>query len=111
MPRFDLSIRTKLAIWAAFGVLLVAGMLAEQQFGDRSAAHLRQLADNKQLTAIEALRAAKDLGNMRLELREMRLALSPHEVDGTLDRLRAAAAAAAEHIKVAIATRRPTGNS
>ena len=103
MPRFDLSIRTKLAIWAAFGVLLVAGMLAEQQFGDRSAAHLRQLADNKQLTAIEALRAAKDLGNMQLELREMRLALSPHEVDGTLDRLRAAAAAAAEHIKVAIA--------
>jgi methyl-accepting chemotaxis protein len=103
MARFDLSIRTKLAIWAALGVLLVAGMLAEQQIGDRSAANLRELAESKQLTAVEALRAAKDLGNMRLELREMRLALSPHEVDGALERLRAAAAAARSHIKLAIA--------
>jgi len=103
MPSFDLSIRTKLTIWAALGVLLVAGMLAEQQIGNRSAASLRQVADSKQLTAVEALRAAKDLGNMRLELREMRLALSPHEVDRALDRLRADAAAAAQHIKAAIA--------
>jgi methyl-accepting chemotaxis protein len=103
MARFDLSIRTKLAIWAALGVLLVAGMLAEQQIGDRSAANLRELAESKQLTAVEALRAAKDLGNMRLELREMRLALSPHEVDGALERLRVGAAAARSHIKLAIA--------
>src|SRR5580692_6820525 len=39
MPGFDFPIRAKLAIWAALGVLLVAGMLAEQQFGDSSAAH------------------------------------------------------------------------
>ncbi|HTZ02008.1 MAG TPA: methyl-accepting chemotaxis protein [Xanthobacteraceae bacterium] len=103
MARFDLSIRTKLAIWAALGVLLVAGMLVEQQIGDRSAAQLRQLTANEQLTAVEALRAAKDLGNMRLELREMRLALSPHEVDGALGRLHAAAAASANHIRLAIA--------
>jgi methyl-accepting chemotaxis protein len=103
MTSFDLSIRTKLAIWAALGVLLVAGMLAEQQFGDRSAARLRQVADSKQLTAVEALRAAKDLGNMRLELREMRLAIAPNDVDRALERLRADAAAAATHIKTAIA--------
>ncbi len=103
MARFDLSIRTKLAIWAALGVLLVAGMLVEQQIGDRSAAELRQLAANEQLTAVEALRAARDLGNMRLELREICLALSPHEVDGALNRMHAAAAAAANHIKVAVA--------
>ena len=103
MAHFELSIRAKLAIWAALGVLLVAGMLAEQQIGDRSAANLRELAESKQLTAVEALRAAKDLGSMRLELREMRLALSPHEVDGALDRLRVAAAAARTHIKFAIA--------
>jgi methyl-accepting chemotaxis protein len=103
MPSFALSIRTKLVIWAALGVLLVAGMLAEQQLGDRSAAHLRQLAGDKQLTAVEALRAAKDLGNMRLELREMRLAMAPSEVDHALDRLRGDAAAAAKHIKTAIA--------
>jgi len=103
MPRFDLSIRTKLAIWAALGVLLVAGMLAEQQIGDRSAARLRRLADSKQLTAVEALRAAKDLGTMRLELREMRLAIAPNDVDHALERLHADAAAAAKHIKTAIA--------
>jgi len=103
MPSFDLSIRTKLAIWAALGVILVAGMLVEQQIGDRSAARLRQVADSKQLTAVEALRAAKDLGNMRLELREMRLAIAPSEVDHALDRLRADAAAASRHIKTAIA--------
>ncbi|MGB7076564.1 MAG: methyl-accepting chemotaxis protein, partial [Xanthobacteraceae bacterium] len=103
MARFDLSIRTKLAIWAALGVLLVAGMLLEQQIGDRYAAQLRQMAANEQLTAVEALRAAKDLGNMRLELREIRLALSPHEVDGALDRMHAAVAATANHIKFAVA--------
>ncbi len=87
MPSFKFSIRTKLAIWAALGVLLVAGMLAEQQIGDRSAARLRQLADSEQLTAVEALRATtKNLGNMRLELREMRLAIAPSEVDHALDR-------------------------
>src|SRR5579863_4531428 len=103
MPLFDLSIRTKLAIWAVLGVLLVAGMLAEQQIGDRSAARLRRLADSKQLTAVEALRAAKDLGTMRLELREMRLAIAPNDVDHALERLHADAAAAAKHIKTAIA--------
>src|SRR5579863_6571929 len=102
MPSFDLSIRTKLVIWAALGVLLVAGMLAEQQIGDRSAAHLRQLADSKQLTAIEGLRAAKDLGNMRLEMREMRLAMAPSEVDQALVRLRDSATAARSHIEAAL---------
>ena len=103
MPSFALSIRTKLVIWAALGVLLVAGMLTEQQIGDRSAAQLRHLADGKQLTAVEALRAARDLGNMQLELREMRLAMAPSEVDHALERLRSDAASATEHIKTAVA--------
>src|SRR5580692_220418 len=102
MPSFKFSIRTKLVIWAALGVLLVAGMLAEQQIGDRSAARLRQLADSEQRTAVEALRAAKDLGNMRLELREMRLAIAPSDVDRALDRLHAAASSASTHIWTAL---------
>ena len=102
MPGFAFSIRTKLAIWAALGVLLVAGMLAEQQMGDRSAAQLRVLAANEQHTAVEALRGAKDLGNMALELREMRLAIAPAEVDNALGQLRTDAAAATRHIDIAI---------
>ncbi|HEX4411673.1 MAG TPA: HAMP domain-containing methyl-accepting chemotaxis protein [Xanthobacteraceae bacterium] len=102
MPGFDLPIRTKLAIWATLGVVLVAGMLVEQQIGDRWASAQRALAAGKQLTAVEALRAAKDLGNMRLEMREMRLAIAPSDVDHALERLRAAAASASVHIQAAL---------
>jgi methyl-accepting chemotaxis protein len=102
MLGFDLPIRAKLAIWAAFAVVLVAGILAVQQFGDRSASRQRELAAAQQLTAVEALRAAKDLGNMRLELREMRLAMAPSEIDRGAERLRAAAASAGTHIGAAV---------
>ncbi len=101
LPRFDLPIRSKLAIWAGLGVLLVAGMLIEQQIGDRAAGREREAASHKQLAAVEALRAADSLASMRLELREMRLAISPSEVDTALGRLRSAAAEAVEHIEAA----------
>jgi methyl-accepting chemotaxis protein len=102
MPSFDFSIRTKLALWAGLGVLLVAGMLAEQQIGDRYAARERAAANAKELAAIEALRAAKDLGAMQLELREMRLAVTATEVDHGQELLHAAAASGARHIQTAI---------
>jgi methyl-accepting chemotaxis protein len=102
MPSFDFSIRTKLALWAGLGVLLVAGMLAEQQIGDRYAARERVVANAKELAAIEALRAAKDLGAMQLELREMRLAVTSSEVDHGQELLHAAAASGARHIQTAI---------
>src|SRR5258708_5970056 len=102
MARFDFPIRTKLAIWAGLGMLLVAGMLAEQQVGDRWAGQERAAASAKQLAAVEALRAAKDLANMRLEMREIRLAIAPSEVDRALERLRAAADTAGKHIETAI---------
>jgi methyl-accepting chemotaxis protein len=102
MPSFDFSIRTKLALWAGLGVLLVAGMLLEQQIGDRYAARERAAANAKELAAIEALRAAKDLGAMQLELREMRLAVTATEVDHGQELLHAAAASGARHIQTAI---------
>src|SRR3984885_12771934 len=102
MPGFDFPIRTKLAIWAALGVLLVAGMLAEQQIGDRLAARQRTFALNMQFAAVEALRGAKDLGNMWLELREIRLAMAPSEADRALERLHAAASSAAKHVGTAL---------
>src|ERR1700733_13482117 len=102
MPGFDFPIRTKLAIWAALGVLLVAGMLAEQQIGDRLAARQRTFALNMQFAAVEALRGAKDLGNMWLEVREIRLAMAPSEADRALERLHAAASSAAKHVGTAL---------
>ena len=102
MTNLDFSIRTKLALWAALGMALVAGMLAEQQIGDRYAAQQRAVANAKQLAAIEALRAAKDLGAMRLELREIRLSIAQSEVDHALEKLHADAASGVAHIEVAI---------
>jgi methyl-accepting chemotaxis protein len=101
MPSFDFPIRTKLAIWAVLGVLLVAGMLAEQQVGDRWAVHQRAIATNKQEAAVEALRAAKDLGTMQIEMREIRLAIVGADIDNALQRLRTNATAAAQHIATA----------
>jgi methyl-accepting chemotaxis protein len=102
MLGFDFPIRAKLAIWAALGVLLVAGMLVEQQFGDSSAAHERAAASSKQSAAIEAMRAAIDLGTVGIQMREVRLAIAPSEVDRALGRLHIAAASAAKHIEVAL---------
>jgi len=102
MRGFDFPIRTKLAVWAALGVVLVAGMLAEQQIGERSAARQRVLAESKQLAAIEALRAAIGIGNMQIEMREMRLAMAPSEIDQALGRLHADVTAADKHIASAL---------
>ncbi len=102
MTAYDFSIRTKLAIWAGVGVLLVGGMLLEQQYGDYLATRQRVAADGKQLAAVEALRAADDLRSMQLETREIRLAIAPSEVDRALNRLHADEAAAAKHIEIAL---------
>jgi methyl-accepting chemotaxis protein len=102
MAGFNLSIRSKLAIWAGFGVVLVAAMLLEQVIGDRFAARQRMLAENQQRSAVEALRAAKDLGDMQVEVREIRLAIAPSEVDRALGRLRVAAISATGHIREAL---------
>ena len=102
MAAYDFSIRTKLAVWAAVGVLLVAGMLAVQQFGDYSAAQQRAAAESRQLAAIEALRVANDLRSMQIEAREIRLAIAPSEVDRALGRLTIDQTATAGHLEAAL---------
>ena len=102
MPFLDLSIRTKLAAWATVGVLLVAGMLVNQQFGENCAARQRAEADNMQLAAIEALRAADQLRTMQVETREIRLAIAPSDVDRAMERLERAQAIANNHIANAL---------
>ncbi len=102
MANFDLSIRNKLALCASAGVLLVAAMLVNEQIGDRYAAQQGADADSKQLTAVEALRAADDLRMMQVETREIRLAITPSEVDYALHRFQADHASAAGHIETAL---------
>jgi len=102
MAARDFSIRSKLAIWAGVGVLLVAGMLTEQLIGDRWAAQQRAAAESKQFAAVEALRAAVNLESMRIEMREVRLAAEPAEVDRAVERMRAESALAAAHLDAAL---------
>ena len=102
MAIFDLSIRNKLALCASAGMVLVAGMLINQQIGDHCAALQRAEADSKQLAAVEALRAAANVRSMQIETREMRLAIVPSEVDRALYRLQAGQASVAEHIEAAL---------
>ena len=103
MAAFDFSIRTRLAAWAGVAVVMVAGMLIEQQYGDYSASVQRRAADGRQLAAFEALHAAENVRSMQTETREIRLAIAAGEVDRALNRLRAAHAAAAGHIEAALA--------
>ena len=102
MAAYDFSIRTKLASWAGLGILLVAGMLANQQIGEHWAALQRADADSRQLAAVEALRAADDLRSMELQMREIRLAIAPGEVDRALKELNAHHASAGAHIETAL---------
>ena len=102
MAAYDFSIRTKLAVWAGVGVLLVAGMLINEQIGNHCAALQRIDADNKQLATVEALRAADDLRSMQIEAREIRLAIAPSDVDRAMQRLTAYQTEAAGHIEIAI---------
>ena len=102
MAIFDLSIRNKLALCASAGMVLVAGMLINQQIGDHCAALQRAEADSKQLAAVEALRAAANVRSMQIETREMRLAIVPSEVDRALYRLQAGQASVAERIEAAL---------
>ena len=103
MAGFNFPIRTRLALWAGLGVLLVAGMLAEQQYGDHLAGLQRAAADQKQRAAVEALHAADDLRCMQIAMREVRLAISPGEVDRAMKLLDNSKTAAAKHIGMAIA--------
>ena len=103
MGGFNFSIRTRLALWAGLGVLLVAGMLAEQQYGDHLAGLQRVAADGRQRAAVEALRAADELRCMQIAMREARLAIAPDEVDRAMKLLDDSKSAAAKHIAMAIA--------
>ncbi len=102
MSLLDLRIRTKLALWAGLAVLLVAGMLAEQEIGNRWAGRLRVSANSRQSAVIAALMAAKHIGSAQVEMREMRLAIAPSDVDRALARLSDEAAAALHQIETAI---------
>jgi methyl-accepting chemotaxis protein len=101
MARSGFRIGAKLAVSAGLGVLLVGGMLATQQIGDRAVAQLHAAADDQQAATVNILLAANHLRMMQLQLREVRLSITPTEMDQALDRLRASTRSASRHLDVA----------
>jgi methyl-accepting chemotaxis protein len=97
-----LRIGTKLAVLTGVGVILVVGMLIEQQVGSEWVFRDRQVADERQQSATEALYAANDLRKMQIEAREIRLSIAQSDVDKALERLRGAADSASRHLDTAL---------
>jgi methyl-accepting chemotaxis protein len=104
MPGIRLHIGTKLAAVTGLGVILVIGMLIEQQVGSQWVARERQIADERQQNATEALYALGDLRKMQIEAREIRLSITGSEIDGSLGRLRAAVDSASKHLNTITGT-------
>src|SRR5262249_27704924 len=103
IPAIKLRIGTKLAVLTGVGVALVIGMVAQQQVGGQWVLRDRQVADERQKSAMEALHAANDLRKMQIEAREIRLSIAQSDIDKALERLRAAADSAANHLDTAMA--------
>src|SRR3954466_6860815 len=94
MSRLSLRIGTKLAISAGFGVLLVAGMVANEHFSNESiavaAAFLNQNHNNK----ANALASGAAVQQSYVAVKDMVFAWPSTQVDKAVETLRASAAEA-----------------
>jgi methyl-accepting chemotaxis protein len=64
LSRLNIRIGTKLAITVGIGVVLVAGMIANQQISNASVARHAELERNEQFVTADMLRASVDLQRM-----------------------------------------------
>jgi methyl-accepting chemotaxis protein len=101
MRKLNLRIGTKLAATAGFGVLLVMGIIVNQQLSNTSVAHQDDVASSEQFTAADILHAGIGLQRMQLETREIRLSISGREADEALARLQASVEEATKHLNAA----------
>ena len=87
MIKFN-RIGNKLGLAGAFGVLLAAGMIANQITSETKVDEANNVADRYQAVADSALSAHLELRQMQLRARTIRLARSVTEVDQSLEELR-----------------------
>jgi signal transduction histidine kinase/CheY-like chemotaxis protein len=98
----NLSIGTKLAITVGIGVVLVAGMIVNQQLSNTSVARQTELARDEQFVITDLLSASVALQRMQVGTREIRLAISEREADQALAGLRESMGNAVSYIQAAI---------
>ena len=84
MARLNFRIGTKLAISVGVGVVLVAGMILNQQLGNSSVARQAERGRSDQAVATDLLHAGVALQRMQIGTREIRLAISEREADEAL---------------------------
>jgi signal transduction histidine kinase/DNA-binding response OmpR family regulator len=98
----NIRIGTKLAIKVGIGVVLVAGMIVNQQLSNTSVARQTELARNEQFAIAYLLSASVALQRMQVGTREIRLAISEREADQALAGLRGSMDDAVGYIQSAI---------
>jgi methyl-accepting chemotaxis protein len=101
LSRLNIRIGTKLAITVGVGVVLVTGMVVNQQLSNASIALQAEIARGEQLTATDLLHAGVALQRMQIGTREIRLSISEREAEKAMAELRARAEGAIEYLKLA----------
>jgi signal transduction histidine kinase/DNA-binding response OmpR family regulator len=104
----NIRIGTKLAITVGIGVVLVAGMIVNQQLSNTSVAQQTELARDEQFVIADLLSASVALQRMQVGAREIRLAITEREADQALAGVRESMGDAVTHIEAAI---RSCGNA
>ena len=97
-----IRIGTKLAITVGIGVVLVAGMIVNQQLSNTSIAQQTELARDEQFVIADLLSASVALQRMQVGAREIRLAITEQEADQALAGVRESVSDAVTHIDAAI---------
>ena len=98
----NMRIGTKLAITVGIGVVLVTGMIVNQQASNTSVARQTELARDEQFVIADLLSASVALQRMQVGAREIRLAISEREADQALAALRESMGNAVSNIQAAI---------
>jgi len=98
----NISIATKLAVTVGIGVVLVAGMIVNQQLSNTSVVRQTELARNEQLVIADLLSASVALQRMQVGTREIRLAITEREADQALRGLRESMGNAVVDLQTAI---------
>jgi methyl-accepting chemotaxis protein len=99
--RLNFSVGTKLALTVGISLVLVAGMIVNQQLTDATMRQQAELERNEQFITADMLRAAVALQRMQTGTREIRLAISEHETDTALAALRTSEANAVSYLQAA----------
>ena len=93
----NIPIGTKLAVTVGIGVVLVAGMIVNQQLSNTSVARQTELARDEQFVIADLLSASVALQRMQVGTREIRLSIAEREADQALAGLRESMGNAVSH--------------